>query len=108
MANYIEYATRLNPDIYVVMSSRYMKSKVIYYGDDRKITFTTYKKTDIAQSEDDKFLTLTSSLNYRPDVVSQKIYYTPDYWWRILEFNGMKDITEFVAGKTIRLPSNFA
>ena len=85
MANYIEYTDRLNPDIYVVMSSRYMRSKVIYYGDDRKITFT-----------------------YRPDLVSQKVYFTPDYWWRIMEFNGMKDITEFVAGKTIRLPSNFS
>ena len=108
MANYIEYTDRLNPDIYVVMSSRYMSSKVIYYGDDRKITFTTYKKTEIPQSEDDKFLTLTSAVNYRPDLVSQKVYFTPDYWWRIMEFNGMKDITEFVAGKTIRLPSNFS
>lgn len=108
MANPIEYATRLNPDVYVVMTSRYMNSDVIYYGNDRKITFTTYKRKEIQQSEDDKFLIIPATMNYRPDLVSHKIYFTPDYWWRILEYNGMKDITEFVSGRTIRLPSNFA
>lgn len=108
MANHIEYAAKLNPDLYIIRSSRYTRSKVLYYGDDKKICFSTYKRINIAESDDDKFVILTTAYNYRPDLLSQQIYFTPDYWWRLMEFNGMKDITEFTAGKTVRIPSNFA
>lgn len=108
MANFVERASQINAEMYVTMSSRYTTSSVLYYGNDRKITFSTYKRRNIAQSEDDKFLTITTAVEFRPDIVSQKVYFTPDYWWRIMEFNSIYDIADFTAGKTIRLPSNFA
>ena len=74
---------------------------------DRKITFSTYKKRSQVTSETDSFLTITKAFEFRPDLVSYKVYSTPDYWWKILEFNGMMDIFDFKNGKNIRLPSNF-
>jgi len=52
-------------------------------------------------------LTITKAFEFRPDLVSYKVYSTPDYWWKILEFNGMMDIFDFKNGRNIRLPSNF-
>jgi hypothetical protein len=108
MANFIEKAAQINSEIYVNFTSRYTNSSVIYYGDDRKITFTTYKRKDMVESEEDKFMIITTAVEYRPDLVSQKIYFTPDYWWKIMEFNSIYDIADFTAGKTLRLPNNFA
>jgi hypothetical protein len=45
-------------------------------------------------------------MEYRPDLVSQDKYGLPDFWWKIMEVNGMKDIMDFKAGKTIVLPEN--
>lgn len=106
MANTIDYDTRLKSGSYVNFTSRYRTSTVVFYGDDRKTTFTTYKRSSIPESETDTFLTVTSAIEYRPDIVSYKAYGTPDYWWRILEFNGIYDISDFRAGRNIRIPSN--
>jgi hypothetical protein len=107
MANYIEYPNNLVSELYVVSTSRYVNSRVIYYGNDKKMTFNTYKKNIISESEDDKYMLITAGLEYRPDLVSQKVYFTPDYWWRIMEANDINDILDFKAGRTIRLPVNF-
>lgn len=107
MANTIDTNTRLAAGSYVTFTSRYRSSKVFFYGNDRKITFGTYKKSTQTTSETDSFLTITKAFEYRPDLVSYKVYSTPDYWWKILEFNNMLDIFEFKTGRNIRLPSNF-
>ena len=107
MANTVDNNTRLNAGSYVTFTSRYRNSKVLFYGNDRKLTFSTYKKTEQTTSERDSFLTITKAFEYRPDLVSYKVYSTPDYWWKILEFNNMLDIFEFKNGRNIRLPSNF-
>jgi hypothetical protein len=33
-------------------------------------------------------------------------YGVSDFWWKIMEANGMKDVMEFKAGRTIVLPEN--
>jgi hypothetical protein len=38
--------------------------------------------------------------------VSYEFYGTPDYWWRIMELNGMKDIMEFRTGVNIIISGN--
>jgi hypothetical protein len=53
------------------------------------MTFDTYKKTQIEENQDDKYMLITAGYEYRPDLVSQKVYYTPDYWWRIMEANNI-------------------
>jgi hypothetical protein len=104
MANKIIY-TKLKARRFIDFLSRYSRSKVIFYGDNQKTTFTTYKRKTISATSRDKFIKLNSSNEYRPDLVSQVAYGFSDYWWRIMEFNGIKDIKEFKSGITIRIPA---
>lgn len=65
------------------------------------------KRTDILtdQSDDITFY-ITSEFQYRPDKVAYTIYGRHDVEWLILQYNGILDVnTEFVSGKTIKLPS---
>ena len=105
MANKIQ-ETKINPKTFVTASSRYADSKVLYYGDLNKLTFTIYKRSSELESKDDKFMVIPPGMSYRPDRVSKAMYGTVDFWWRILEMNGMKDILEFKAGTNVRLPAS--
>lgn len=107
MANHIEYAENLVPGFYVVPTSRYLNSRVIFYGDQRKITFNTFKRNAIPLNENDKYMLITAAYEYRPDLVSQKAYATPDYWWKIMIANNINDILNFKSGITVRLPVTF-
>jgi hypothetical protein len=104
MANTIEYAT-LKAKRFVNYLSRYINSKVLYYGENKKVTFTTYKRKNIPASSNDKYVLLNASTEFRPDLVSQAAYGFSDYWWKIMQFNGIKDIKDFKSGLTIRIPS---
>ena len=105
MANYIE-VTKTSPLRFVPASSRYADSTVIYYTEKNLIAFEIYKRTDRKTSKDDKFMVISKGLEYRPDLVSFRAYGVPDYWWKIMQINGMKDIMEFSAGTNIRIPDN--
>ena len=105
MANFIEYANNLTPDIYVTNSSRYFNSTVIFYGQDKKIIFSTYKRTTTNVNQDDKYMLITAGYEYRPDLVSEKAYGIPDFWWRVMQENGIYDIINFKKGITVRIPS---
>lgn len=87
-------------------SSRYIDSSVVYYTDDHKLTFATYRRHSYAASETDKWMVINKTEEYRPDKVANAVYGVPGFWWKLLEANGMKDIWEFKSGKTIWLPSN--
>jgi len=104
MANKFTYSDSLLPTDFVVTTSRYVNSGVGYYGPQNKITFDIYKRKEITQSVDDKFMLITPGYQYRPDLVSQKAYGMPDYWWLILQANRINDIYGFTTGKTIRIP----
>jgi hypothetical protein len=106
MANYIE-TTKINPKKFVTASSRYATSDVLYYTENKLLTFATYKKAAQPLSKQDKYAIITPGTEYRPDLVSQKAYGTVDFWWKILEANGMKDVWEFKAGTNIRIPNSF-
>jgi len=105
VANKISYPN-ISAKRFVDFSSRYINSKVLYYGENNKITFETYKRKDIVSSTKDKFVLINSSTEYRPDLVSYAAYGTVDYWWYIMEFNGIKDIYDFKSGITLRIPRN--
>ena len=108
MANFIEDAN-LPTDRFVSALSRYIPSKVVYYfaGNKRVLTFTTYRKliSHVAK-EGDVYAVVPPGMEYRPDLVSKKYYGTPDFWWKVLEANNIKDIFDFKAGTNIRLPGN--
>ena len=103
MANYFE-VTKLNPLNFVSFTSRYAENKICYYKEDRYLTFSTYKKNNYPSSSRDKYMVITKGYEYRPDLISQKIYGFPDYWWKIMEANNIKDIYNFKAGVNIRIP----
>jgi hypothetical protein len=105
MANKIEF-TNLNAMEFVTRVSRYADSKVVYYSDEKIITFETYKKREFVESSGDKVAVIPPGMEFRPDLVSKEKYGLPDFWWKIMEVNSIKDIFEFKAGRTIVLPEN--
>jgi hypothetical protein len=46
MSNYIEY-TNIRPTRYVPITSRYSSSTVVYYTENKILSFSTYKKTNV-------------------------------------------------------------
>jgi hypothetical protein len=105
MANYIEN-TNISANKFVNISSRYIDSNVLYYSELKKITFNTYKKKNLSPSAKDRYYVITSGTEYRPDLVSLNAYGTVDFWWKIMESNGIKDVFDFKAGLNIRIPDN--
>ena len=86
--------------------SRYRNQNVIYYGERRYITFDTYIRRKYVPSGQERVMVINKGVEYRPDLVAYDIFSTPDAWWKILEANGMQDIWEFKAGKTIIIPES--
>lgn len=86
-------------------NSRYYNKNIIYYGENRIITFETYIRNNYVATGNEKVMVITKGLEYRPDLVSYDVYGIPDFWWRILEANRMQDVWDFKVGKTIQLPS---
>jgi hypothetical protein len=98
--------TKIQPKNLLSGFSRYLKSTVIYWGANPRLTFTTYQRKPYTPSPSDTFGVIPPGSEYRPDKVSQNVYNTPDLWWKIMEVNGIYDIYDFKAGLTIRLPGN--
>lgn len=105
MANTIE-PTNYNSRNFVTATSRYASSEIIYYGDNRLITFKIYKLGSYQTNPNDLYSIVPPGWEYRPDKASMEVYNTPDFWWRILEANGIKDVYDFKAGINIRIPFN--
>lgn len=100
--------SNISPVNLVGGTSRYANSKVIYYGEDRLLTLTTYKRKEISVNPTDSVYLITPAYEYRPDLLAYKKYGIAgmDMWWKILEVNKIRDIWDFKAGKTIILPGN--
>jgi hypothetical protein len=91
---------------YVNATSRYAYSICREYTENRLFTYEIYKRKNRLKNGTEQFLEITPAVEFRPDLVAYEFYGTPELWWSILEFNGMKDILEFKAGKNILLPGN--
>jgi len=106
--NSIETAN-MPSDRFVNALSRYTNSEVVYYtmNGRRVLSFATYRKQVSNEAgEDDLYMVVPPGMEYRPDLISSRVYGTPDFWWKILEANNIKDVFEFKTGRNIRLPSN--
>lgn len=91
---------------FVGSTSRYLKSRVLQYSEKNHTTFEIYKRKRSIPHNNDQWVEITKAVEYRPDLVSTEIYGAPDFWWRLLEHNGMKDILEFKAGQNIKIPGD--
>ena len=105
MATQIIEAVEIDSRNLIDAVSRYKNSTVYYYGNAPKTTFEIYKRSH-NEILDRKVTLITPGWEYRPDLVSFDLFGTPDFWWRIMEVNGMKDILEFKSGITLRIPSD--
>lgn len=103
MANYTEQ-TVLSASRFVNTASRYYDSRVVYYTENKLLTFNLYKKTEIPLSSNDKYLVVSSGQEYRPDLISKMAYGAVDFWWRIMEANGIKDVFDIKIGLNLRIP----
>jgi hypothetical protein len=106
MANSIT-ATTIPARTYVTVSSRYVNSTVVTYGDTNVLTFETYVRQLKPPSDNDKYAVVPPGEEFRPDLTSYRAYGTVDFWWLILENNGIFDIFDYKAGTNIRIPSAF-
>lgn len=100
------YRTGLKGKNFVSPTSRYHGTEIIRYGPDGRLTYPIYKKRKLHFSSLDKHFEITKNYEYRPDKVSYEFFGAPDFWWKIMEMNGMKDILEFKAGRNIILPGS--
>jgi hypothetical protein len=105
MSNYYE-TTKIIPSKFVSFGSRYSDSTVVYYTENKLLTFNTYKKKNFVTSKNDKFMVISPGYEYRPDLISQMVYGSPDFWWKIMEVNGIKDIFDFKSGVNLRIPDS--
>lgn len=103
MANYYE-ETDITPRRFVAVTSRYLDQKIVYYTERKLLTYNTYKKKTYEANKRDKFTVLSKKFEYRPDLLSFEAYGTPDFWWKIMEANNIKDVFAFKAGLNVRLP----
>jgi hypothetical protein len=106
MANSIEL-TNLQNSNFVASTSRYLNSPIIYYGDNRVITFTTYKRAPQITSANDKFMLIKQGMEYRPDLICRAAYGNNliSLWWKIMEANSIFDVFDLKAGLTLRIPA---
>lgn len=105
MANKIELSRVLARKM-VAANSRYEDSQVIYYGENKYITFPLYRRPTIQKSQNDKYTVIGKGYEYRPDLVAVDFYGTSIFWHRILEANGIKDIWDFKSGLSIKIPGS--
>jgi hypothetical protein len=96
--------TKIRPERMVSGFSRYVNQNIIYYGEQKFLTFDIYIRKMYKPTGKEKIMVITKGVEYRPDLVSYDVYGIPDAWWRILQANGMKDVWEFKTGVTIRIP----
>ena len=89
---------------FITASSRYVNSTAITYGDIKILTLEIYKRVISPVTSQDRFTVITPGTEFRPDVVSQQSYGTPEFWWRIMQDNKIFDIFDFKAGLNIRIP----
>ena len=64
MANKTEY-TNLRATDFVTRVSRYAESKVLYYSNEKIITFETYKKKKFVESSGDKVAVIPPGMEFR-------------------------------------------
>ena len=105
MAHYIRTTNLHGKDIQSP-TSRYAESAIYQYKNVIS-TFETYKRRpDLTTPDGSQWMEITPEYEFRPDILSNEVYGTPDFWWRIMEVNGMIDILEFRTGRNIRLPGH--
>lgn len=85
--------------------NRYTNGTITFTRDNQKFLVLS-KNIQLPLANTDTYVTLTTDLARRPDLISFKAYGTPTLWWVIMQYNGIRDpFFELKAGKVIRIPT---
>lgn len=58
----------------------------------------------VPETEEDFFIEIDSSNEFRPDMLSFQVYGTPDYGWAIMELNNLRSFKELTLRNRLRIP----
>jgi hypothetical protein len=59
----------------------------------------------LEEASTDTLVVVTQEYLHRPDLLSSKVYGTPDLWWAIYEFNNIRDpLFDIKLGQILRIP----
>lgn len=86
-------------------TSRYQILRVIHEDSDMIKYLETYNNVIVPESDDDIYHIVSSSEANRLDIISNKYYNTPTYWWAIALANEYVDPFIINEGDMIRIPS---
>jgi hypothetical protein len=62
------------------------------------------KPLDVPEGDEDKYIVLDQSNQFRPDIISFQVYGTPDFGWAIMEVNNLRSFVELTRGVRLRVP----
>lgn len=93
----------LSPRIYK-NNSRYKNLRRLE-GEEGKLYHENWIKKYVDESAEDQFMTVTLDDENRLDIISNKYYGTPRYWWVIALANEIIDPFDIPIGTYLRIPS---
>lgn len=84
--------------------SRYTNG-IVTFTRDNKHFLVLRKPLNLKEDNSDVLVTVTQDICKRPDLVSYKAYNTPDLWWVIYEYNGIRNpLLDLKPGQILRIP----
>ncbi len=74
---------------------------------DYKVRLGWWDKKIFTKSLTDVAITVESKYNMRPDLMAYDLYDKASLMWLILQYNNILDVTEFVEGLELILPTKY-
>lgn len=59
---------------------------------------------EVPETEYDFYISIDSSNEFRPDILSNQVYGTPDYGWALLEINTLRSFKDLKLQARLRVP----
>ena len=59
---------------------------------------------EVSETEEDFYIEIDSSNEYRPDMLSYQVYGTPDYGWALMEINTLRSFKDLTLRRRLRIP----
>ena len=86
--------------------SRYRGSTITSVETDQGLENYTILKLPISvpETEQDFYIEIDSTNEFRPDQLSYQVYGTPDYGWAIMEVNNLRSFKDLVMRRRLRIP----
>lgn len=84
-------------------------SRYIYGGrvEDRQTRLGWWERKEFQKSVTDVTLTLEHQFHMRPDLLAYELYGKSSLMWFIMQYNNILDVTEFVEGLELTLPTKY-